>query len=96
MDTHAEVPLALQKVWEGALPVEQDSGERILTALHVLTALYETEKKPSHTAVEALRRLAEDDQERLMAPDDLACLIIKREVPHLKFPSGVRIKGGTE
>jgi hypothetical protein len=86
MDTHAEIPLALQKVWEGALPVEQDSGERILTALHVLTALYEMEKKPSSSAVEALLLLAENDHERLMAPDDLACLIIKRELPHLRPP----------
>jgi hypothetical protein len=44
--------------------VPEQTIERVLVALRVLTALYEIEKQPSHIAVEELLRLAENDEER--------------------------------
>jgi hypothetical protein len=86
MSTRSRVVIA-------AHPVSEDTIERVLVALRVLTALYEIEKQPSHIDVEALLRLAANDEERMMAPDDLACLIIKRELPGLNRYRGALATG---
>jgi hypothetical protein len=84
------------KVVLAAHQVPEQTIERVLVALRVLTALYEIEKQPSHIAVEELLRLAENDEERTMALDDLACLVIKRELPSLDGSRGTPTPGSTE